>query len=47
MVLFKEEHRKNLAACAIELMKMVGADLHIRPNALRLHNQYIHPSRLW
>ena len=28
-------------------MKTVGADLHIRPNALRLYKQSIHPFRLW
>ena len=24
-------HRSNVTACVIEFMKMVGADLHIRP----------------
>ena len=27
--------------------KMVGANSHVRPNALRLHNRYIYPFRLW
>ena len=40
-LLKKYRHRTNPTACAIEFMKTVGADLHIRPNALCLYGQSI------
>ena len=41
-LLKKYRHQTNLTACAIEFMKMVGADLHIRPKVESLHNSDRH-----
>ena len=35
----KYRHRSNLTACAIGFMKVVGADLHIRPKVESSHKE--------
>ena len=38
-LLKKYRYGMNLTACAIEFMKMVGADLHIRPRVESSHKE--------
>ena len=38
-LLKKYRHHSNVTACAIEFIKMVGADLHIRPKVESSHQE--------
>ena len=44
---YGNHNSKAQAVSVVQGFKMVGANSHVRPNALRLHNRYIYPFRLW